>query len=235
MGFRRGCAILPVRVLIADDQRLVLAGLRRLVEGVPGVAIVAEASVCDELVSMAASSRPDLIVMELVMNGLEGIDAIARIKGQLPDCRILIVSARGAHDLVRRALGAGASGYILKDSAPVELRLAIKAVLRGDSYLSPAVSRAAASGLVPARRRDPDVLSPRQREILKLIAKGHCTKRIAQSLGVSVKTVETHRAALMERLDIHHVPGLVFYALRHSLVRLDTGGGYRPLQERVPA
>jgi DNA-binding NarL/FixJ family response regulator len=217
-------------VLIADDQRLVLAGLRRLVEGVTGVSIVAEATVCDELVSIAASSRPDLIVMDLVMNGRTRIDAIAKIKGTLPACRILIVSAHGAEDLVRDAVGAGASGYILKDSAPAELRLAMEVVLGGNAYLSPAVWTAAASGLARVRRRDPDVLSPRQREVLKLIAKGHTTKGIAQCLGISAKTVETHRAAVMERLEIEGVSGLVVYALRHKLVRLDAGRGYRPLE-----
>jgi DNA-binding NarL/FixJ family response regulator len=161
--------------------------------------------------------------MELVMNGLEAIDAIAGMKAELPGCRILIVSARGPDDLVRRALRAGASGYVLKDSAPSELRLAIDALLGGHSYLCPGACRAAATGLARAQRRDPDVLSPRQREILELIAKGRCNKAIAQLLGLSVKTVETHRAAVMERLQINHIPGLVCYALRHKLVRLEGG------------
>jgi DNA-binding NarL/FixJ family response regulator len=228
-----GCAIFPVRVLIADDQRLVLAGLRRLIEALPGVAIVAEASACCDVLAAARSSNPDLIVMELVMKGLDGVGAIAQVKAELPGCRILIVSAQPGEDLVRRAIGAGASGFVRKDSAPAELRLAIEAVLDGNTYLCSAVRRAAC---MPARERtDPDVLSPRQREILKLIAKGHCTKRIAESLGVSVKTVESHRATLMERVQIDHIPGLVFYALWHNLVRLDAGGGYRPAEGIVAA
>jgi DNA-binding NarL/FixJ family response regulator len=157
------------------------------------------------------------------MTELNGIEATAQIKSEMPRSRVLILSMHTTDDFVRRALKAGASGYLVKDSAPLELRMALEAVLRDEVYLSPRVSRGVVSGMMGARPAEGgesslDALTPRQREILQLIAEGKSTKEIAFVLEVSVKTVETHRAGLMERLGIRDIAGLVLYAVRHNLV-----------------
>ena len=213
----------PIRAILADDQRLVLAGLRRLIEGIPGMTIVGETSIGGEVVSLARSLAPDLVLMEPLMRGCDCMEIVARIRTDVPRCRVLIVAAQGDDELVRGALRAGASGYILKSSTPEDLRTAIEAVMAGNAYLCPAAWSSAVSDLRRGRNADApmDSLSPRQREILKLIVQGLCTKSIAEAIGVSVKTVETHRAALMERLQIRHVAGLVMFAIRHGLVRLE--------------
>jgi DNA-binding NarL/FixJ family response regulator len=163
--------------------------------------------------------------MDISMRELNGIEATAQIRAELPQTHVLILSMHTTEDFVRRALKAGAAGYLVKDSAPLELRMAIEAIRRGETYLSSRVSKTLLSGLVdgrpPASESSIEALTPRQREILQLIAEGRSTKEIAFTLSVSVKTVETHRAALMERLNIHDVAGLVLYAVRQRLVSVD--------------
>jgi DNA-binding NarL/FixJ family response regulator len=214
-----------VRVLLADDHTLVRAGIRALVEAVDGAVIVAEADNGRDAVALAKAHRPDLIVMDISMKELNGIEATLQIKAENPDARVLILSMHATEDFVRRALKAGASGYIVKDSAPLELRMAIEALGRGEVFVSSRVSQHLVSGLAGGRERSDtselDALTPRQREILQLIAEGKSTKEIAFVLSVSIKTVETHRAALMERLAIRDVAGLVLFAVRHKLVSAD--------------
>jgi len=214
-----------IRVLLADDHNLVRAGIRALVEGIEGITIVAEADNGREAVALAKVHRPELVVMDISMRELNGIEATAQIRAELPQTRVLILSMHTTEDFVRRALKAGASGYLVKDSAPLELKMAIEAIRRGETYLSSRVSKTLLSGLVDGRPPDSesslDALTPRQREILQLIAEGRSTKEIAFSLSVSVKTIETHRAALMERLGIHDVAGLVVFAVRHKLISVD--------------
>lgn len=217
----------PVRILLADDHNLVRAGIRALVETIEGATIVAEASDGREAVALAIGLRPDIAILDISMKELNGIEAAGRIKRELDRTRVLILSMHTTEDFVRRALKAGADGYIVKDSAPLELRLAIEAVMRGETYISPRVSGHVVAGFLGAdanRVSSIDTLTPRQREILQLIAEGRSTKEIAFSLGVSVKTVETHRASLMERLGIHDVAGLVIYAVRNRLVSVDDPG-----------
>jgi DNA-binding NarL/FixJ family response regulator len=213
----------PIRTLIADGQRLVLAGLRRVIEGIPGVEVVGETSVAGEVVPMACSLLPDVVLIDSVMRGFDCTDLVARLASEVPGCRVLVVSGQGDDEFVRRALRAGASGYILKSSTTRDLRTAIEEVAAGNAYLCPGAWSSAVCDMQRGREGDAprETLSPRQREILTLIAQGHCTKGIATAIGISVKTVETHRAALMDRLHIRHVAGLVMYALRHDLVRLD--------------
>lgn len=211
-----------VRVLLADDHTLVRAGIRALVEGIDGAVIVAEADNGRDAVALAKAHRPDLIVMDISMKELNGIEATLQIKAENPAARVLILSMHATEDFVRRALKAGAAGYIVKDSAPLELRLAIEAVGRGEVFVSSRVSQHLVAGL-SGNRVNPgsselDALTPRQREILQLVAEGRSTKEIAFALTVSIKTVETHRAALMERLGIRDVAGLVLFAVRHKLV-----------------
>jgi DNA-binding NarL/FixJ family response regulator len=215
----------PVRILLADDHTLVLAGIRSLLEDMEGVSIVAEADNGRDAVALAKAKSPNLVLMDISMKELNGIDATAQIKAACPEIRVLILSMHTTEDFVRRALRAGASGYLVKDSAPLELRMAIDAVMRGEHYISSRVSRHLVSGLVQGRgggaESSIDSLTPRQREILQLIAEGKSTKEIAYTLQLSVKTVDTHRAALMERVDIHDVAGLVLYAVRNRLVDLE--------------
>ena len=214
-----------LRVLLCDDHTLVRAGIRALVLETSDATIVAEADNGREAVALAKQHRPDLVVMDISMRELNGIEATAQIRAELPQTRVLILSMHTTEDFVRRALKAGASGYLVKDSAPLELKMAIEAIARGETYLSSRVSKTLLSGLVDGRpaqaESSMDALTPRQREILQLIAEGKSTKEIAFTLSVSVKTVETHRAALMERLGIHDVAGLVVFAVRHNLISVD--------------
>jgi len=214
-----------IRVLLADDHALVLAGIRALVEELGGVQIVAEANNGRDAVALVKQLKPDLVIMDISMKDLNGIEATAQIKAEMPATRVLILSMHTTEDFVRRAIKAGASGYLVKDSAPLDLKLAIAAVLRDEIYLSPRVSRHVVSGFLDGtslrNESSIDALTARQREILQLIAEGKSTKEIAYKLNVSIKTVETHRAALMQRLDIHDVAGLVLYAVRHGLISVD--------------
>jgi len=209
------------RILLADDHTLVLAGIRALLQEIEGVEIVAEASNGLEAVALAKAKSPNLVVMDISMKDLNGIDAMAQILAERPATRVLILSMHTTEDFVRRALKAGASGYLVKDSAPLELRLAIEAVMRGEHYISSRVSRHLVSGIArgeEAAESSLETLSPRQRQILQMIAEGRSTKEIAFALELSVKTVESHRAALMERLGIRDVAGLTLYAVRQRLV-----------------
>jgi len=215
----------PIRILLADDHTLVLAGIRSLLEGFDGVSIVGEARTGRDAVALAKEKTPNLVVMDISMRELNGIEATAQIRAALPDTRVLILSMHTTEDFVRRAMKAGASGYLVKDSAPLELRMAIDAVMRGEHYISSRVSGHLVSGMVdgrPAGGSALDGLSPRQREILQLIAEGKSTKEIAFALDVSVKTIETHRATLMERLGIRDVAGLVVFAIKSGLIDIGT-------------
>lgn len=214
-----------IRILLADDHALVLAGIRALLESIEGVQIVAEASNGRDAVALARTHRPDLIVMDISMKELNGIEATAQIKAETPTARILILSMHTTEDFVRRAMKAGASGYLVKDSAPLELKMAITAVMQDEIYLSSRISKHLVSGFVQGQTSSGestiDMLTARQREILQMVAEGKSTKEIAFALDVSIKTVETHRASLMERLNIFNVAGLVVFALRHGLVSDD--------------
>ncbi len=210
-----------VRVLLADDHTLVRAGLRKLLESMPDVEVVGEAGDGLELLALAARLQPHLVLMDIAMPGLNGLEATARVVKAMPDIRVLILSMHQDEEYVRQALRHGAVAYLLKDAAPMELELAVNAVLRGETYLSPAVSKGVVTDYVQRLRGEEqpgDLLTPRQREVLQLIAEGQSTKEIARRLDLSVKTVESHRTQLMKQLDIHEVTGLVRYAMRAGLV-----------------
>lgn len=211
----------PVRVLLADDHAMVRAGLRKLLESIPDVEVVGEADDGLALLALAAQLQPNLVLTDIAMPGLNGLEATARLLKAQPETRVVILSMHQDEEYVRRALRHGAAGYLLKDAAPVELELALKAVLRGETYLSPAVSKGVLSDYVQRLRGDEKpavILTPRQREVLQLIAESHSTKEIARRLDLSVKTVDTHRSGLMKQLDIHEVAGLVRYAMRTGLI-----------------
>lgn len=214
----------PVSVLLADDHTLVRAGLRKLLESMPGIEVVGEASSGLEILELAASLQPQIVLMDIAMPGLNGLEAMARLRESAPDIRVLILSMHQSEEYVRRALLQGAAAYLLKDAAPTELELALKAVLRGEIYLSAAVSQGVMSDYVQRLRSDEpssSQLTPRQREVLKLLAQGQSSKEIARLLDLSLKTVDTHRSQLMKQLDIHEVTGLVRYAIRVGLISSD--------------
>ena len=214
----------PISVLLADDHNLVRAGIRALVEKLPEVSVVAEAKDGREALRLVRDSNPDLVLMDIAMPGLNGLEATARISREFPSIRVIILSMYANDEYVREAINAGAYGYLVKRSAATELERAITAVARGEKYFSPLVSARVnrdSGGRLTVDRGWIERLTPRQREILQLIAERHSTKDIASILNISIKTVETHRAQLMERLDIHDVPGLVRFAIRSGLVSLD--------------
>lgn len=210
----------PVRVVLADDHVLVRSGLRALVEQVPGYEVVGEAGDGEALLEAVEAKHPDLAIVDIQMPNLGGIDALDRIKRGDSPPKVLILSMHSADDYVLRAMRSGADGYLLKDAAASELGRALAALHRGERYLSPKVSETLAS---VSHRLDetPPTLSPRQREVLRLIARGRATKEIAFELGLSPKTVESHRAQIMERLGIRDIAGLVRYALRNGLIHDD--------------
>jgi DNA-binding NarL/FixJ family response regulator len=211
----------PIRIVLADDHTLFRAGIRALLADIVQGEVVGEASDGHEALRLVGQHRPDVLVLDIGMAGLNGLEVTAQVALQYPDVRVLILSMHAHEEYVLQALRAGAAGYVLKDADTLELELALKAVVRGEIYLSPAVSRQVVTGYVQhadATADDVERLSTRQRETLQLIAEGHTTQEIAYLLGISVKTVEKHRAQLMERLGIHDVAGLVRYAIRAGLV-----------------
>lgn len=209
------------RTLLVDDHSLVRAGLRTLLEAIDGVEVLAEAGNGEDALRLAVAQRPDLVVLDIALPGANGLEVAARLRQAVPEARILILSMHATGDFVERALHVGAAGYLVKDAAAVELELAVKAIMSGDTYLSPRVSKQVVAGFVQRADATPgplDGLSPRQREILRLIALGRATKEIAYDLGLSVKTVEAHRAQVMERLGIRDVAGLVRFAIRTGVI-----------------
>jgi DNA-binding NarL/FixJ family response regulator len=215
----------PIRVLLVDDHALVRAGIRSLLEKMPQVEVVGEASNGREALAMIRAELPNLILMDIAMAGLGGLETLPRIVKQFPSVRVIILSAHANEEYVIRALRNGAAGYMLKDAATVELQLAINSVAQGKTYLSPSISRPVIDSYVErvgSQSSPVEQLTARQREILQLIAEGKNTKQVAGMLEISVKTVEAHRLQLMARLDIHDVPGLVRYAIRSGLVSSET-------------
>ncbi len=212
----------PIRVFLADDHTLVRAGIRGLLEGLHGVEVVGEAGDGQEALRLVEDLRPHVVLLDVGMPGLNGLEVAGRIGAFDASIRVIILSMHTSEEYVLRALRAGCAGYLLKASAVSELEVAVRAVARGESYLSPAVSKRVVDDYVSRTggATDPlDALTPRQREVLQLAAEGHSSKEIAQRLGLSYRTVEAHRAQLMERLGVHDLAGLVRFAVRVGLIR----------------
>lgn len=206
---------------MADDHALVRAGIRALLESLPGVEIVGETGDGLEAVELVRRDPPDVILLDVTLPGLNGLEAASRIARLGVPTRVLMVSMHASPEYAARAFAAGAAGYLNKDSAFEELSTAIDEICAGRCYLCRAID----PELVRQYSRQPgngaaglDALTPRQRQILQLVAEGKGTRQIAETLSVSVKTVETHRAQLMQRLDIYDVPGLVRFAIRSGLL-----------------
>jgi len=213
-----------LRVLLADDHNLVRAGIRALLEASGGIEVVAESGDGREALELITKHRPDVALLDIGMPGLNGLEVAKRAAQASPRTRIVILSMHADATYVRQALRAGAAGYLLKGAAVAELPLALQSVMRGETYLTPKISRTIVEGFLREDTEEPgllEALTARQREILQLIAEGKATKEIAQLLDLSVKTVETHRMRMMERLGIHDVANLVRFAVRAGLVPPD--------------
>jgi DNA-binding NarL/FixJ family response regulator len=210
----------PVRILLADDHALVRAGISALLQQLDGVEVVAEVEDGHAVLAQVAALRPDIVLMDIAMPGLSGLEATAQITRDFPSVRVLILSVYDDAAHVRRALEVGAAGYILKAADAAGLALAIAALRRGEPYLSPRILRNLIDAGDASAPDAPslDRLTPRQRQTLLLLAEGYSMKEIAQFLGVSVKTVETYRAQLMQRLGIRNLAGLIRFAIQVGLI-----------------
>ena len=212
-----------IRVLLADDHTLIRAGLRRVAEAQPDIAVVGEAENGRQAVSMSQSLKPDVVVMDIGMPSLNGIEASRQIQAARPDTQIVMLSMHSDETYVLRALRAGAKGYLLKDSAEEDLARAIHAAAEGRSFFSPAVSKVLLEDYMRTLQRSGsedsyDLLTPREREILQLVAEGNSSKEIGNLLHLSVYTVETHRARIMQKLNFKGIPELILYAVRKGIV-----------------
>ncbi len=218
-------------ILLADDHTLVRAGIKSLIKDFKNTEVIGEAADGREAIEMAHELNPDIMLLDIKMKELNGLEVTARLHKEIPEILIIILSMHSNEEYVVQALKAGAVGYLLKDSLPQELDVAISSVIAGKVYLSPAISQQLVSDYLklmvdtsPEELKDASVfelLTARQREVLQLIAEGNTTKEIVDKLHVSVKTVETHRSQIMERLNINNLQGLVRYAIRAGLISSD--------------
>jgi len=212
---------LSIKVLLADDHALVRAGINALLQQMENVEVVAQAENGKQALSLILQHEPDVALLDISMPEMSGLEVTKYLSQEKPKIRIIILSMHNDEEYVAEALCSGAAGYLLKGSSPVELQLSINSVFQGGIYLSPNVSEYVVSGYVERIENNAtsnDNLTPRQREILHLIAKGKTTKEIGLKLNISVKTVEAHRANLMERLGIYDLAGLIRYAIRNGIV-----------------
>ena len=216
------------RVLLAEDHTIVRKGLRSLLDKETGIKVVGEAEDGREAIAKAEELHPDVVVMDIAMPGLNGLEATRQIKKRFPDIKIIILTMHTNKEYVSQTLKAGASGYLVKKAAPDELISAINAVHKGNSFLSPSISRMVIDEYI---RRSKEIsegeegfeqLTVREREVLQLIAEGRKTREIAELLYISIKTVETHRAHIMNKLDIHSTAELTRYAIRKGIISSDT-------------
>ncbi|HWH88236.1 MAG TPA: response regulator transcription factor [Pseudomonas sp.] len=214
-------------LLLVDDHSLIRAGVRALVLDIPGYAVVGEASDGSQLLEMVEQLSPDIVLLDISMRETGGLEALQRLKRIRPQSKVLILSMHTDPALIMQALESGAHGYLLKDTTATELEHALDALRNNERYLSPAIAHTVINqALTRNQKNQPEVadqhnLTARQLEILRLIVRGKSTREIANGLGLSVKTVETHRAQIMKRLQIYDVAGLVLFAVREQIISLD--------------
>ena len=212
-----------IRMLVVDDHHLFRAGVRAILDGIEDLWVCCDVSSAEEALRQLEAHRPDILLTDISMTGMNGLELADRVRRDFPATRTIILSMHATKEYAERAFRAGVAGFLVKDAAVHEVELAIRTVARGETYLSPAISSHLISGY---RRADfneptPAPLTARQQEVLKLIAEGLTTKAIARRLNLSVKTADTHRTQLMERLDLHDIASLVRYAIRVGLVTPD--------------
>ncbi|MGH8369583.1 MAG: response regulator [Gammaproteobacteria bacterium] len=209
-----------INVMLADDHDLVRAAMRMLLESFKDVHIVAEVGKIAEILPAVLEHKPDILLLDLGFPDGSGVETAKVVLEQAPDTRVLVFSMYAKEEYVRDTLKLGVSGYLLKESAASELEISIRAVAAGEIYLSPAISRQVVKGYVSKdeQTEKEDLLTPRQNEILRCVASGQSSKQVARELGISIKTVEAHRAEIMRRLQVHDVSGMVRYAIRTGLI-----------------
>lgn len=213
-----------ITVLLVEDHTLIRAGIRALLEKMDGIEAVGEAGDGHNALALASRLQPDVVLMDITLPGMDGLEAARRLQNDYPHIKVLMLTMHSSSEFVARALSYGASGYLLKESASSELEVAVRAVAQGNKYLSPAVS---GHILEQYLKHSPDLVDPlscltaRQREVFDLIVQGYTTKAMASHLSLSVKTVETHRQQLMQRLDIHDVAGLTRLSISLTSPSLD--------------
>jgi DNA-binding NarL/FixJ family response regulator len=212
-----------IRILLADDHTILRKGLRLLLERESEFSVISEASNGREAVDAVSRDTPDVVIMDIAMPSMNGIEATKRISQDFPKTAVIILSVHSDEAYVLRALKSGARGYLLKDSAEIDLIQAVRAVAAGKAYFSPAVSKILADDYVRQMREqgteDPyDLLTARERELLQLIAELKATKDIAELLGLSPHTIDTHRSNLMQKLNIHSIPEVILYAVRRGVI-----------------
>jgi len=204
-----------IRIILADDHELVRSGIKALLSMIEGVEVIAEARDGLELISLTEALNPDLVLTDISMPRMDGITAIAHLHASRPKVRLVVLSMYDTVDFIKRAVASGACGYLLKDTPPIELRQAVQRVMEYGNYFSPAISSRLLATSEPTAR---DQLTERQVEILGMLARGLSSKEIAYKLGLSPKTVDVHRARIMERLRINDLASLTRYAVRAGLV-----------------
>ena len=214
-------------LLLVDDHSLIRAGVRALVLDIPGYAVIGEASDGSQLLEMVEQLAPDIVLLDISMKETGGLEALQRLKRVRPQSKVLILSMHTDPALIMQALESGAHGYLLKDATATELEHALEALRNNERYLSPAIAHTVINqALTRTQKNQPEVadshnLTARQLEILRLIVRGKSTREIANGLGLSIKTVETHRSQIMKRLQIYDVAGLVLFAVREQIISLD--------------
>ena len=210
-----------IKVVLADDHAVVRAGICTMLASLGGIEIVGQASNGRDALALVAQHLPNLLMCDISMPEMNGLETTRRVLKEFPNVRVIMLSMHTSEEYVLQALKAGATGYLIKDTDPAELDLAIKSVLAGKTFLTPNVSKQVVNTYMQRLENDAtatDVLTPRQREILQLIAEGKALKEIARLLNLSVKTIETHRTMLMDRLNIRDTAGLVKYAMRMGMI-----------------
>lgn len=207
---------LHLRVLLADQQTIVRAGIRRLLESIAGVEVLDETDDGQQLLKLVAKHRPDLVISEIDLASISGLDFTEQVRRHYPEVAVLILSDQTSAQPVRAALKSGVAGFVAKDGEVQELELALRATAHQQSYFSPSVSRSALEQRRYQRAEERPTLTPRQRQVMQLLSRGRTTKEIAAIIGVGTKTVETHRARLMESLRLKSANALIHYAIRHG-------------------
>jgi len=218
---------LTCNLLLVDDHSLIRAGVRALVLDIPGYAVIGEANDGSQLLEMVEQLNPDIVLLDISMRETGGLEALQRLRRVRPHSKVLILSMHTDPALIMQALESGAHGYLLKDTTATELEHALEALRNNERYLSPAIAHTVINqALTRNQKLQPEVadshnLTARQLEILRLIVRGKSTREIANGLGLSIKTVETHRSQIMKRLQIYDVAGLVLFAVREQIISLD--------------